>query len=1058
MAMNVQAQSAPLWMRYPAVSPDGTRIAFTYGGQIWRTTAKGSEAVPLTSALFYSTRPVWSPDGQQIAFASTRYGNLDVFIIPAGGGEIVRLTNHSMADVPYAFSPDGKFVYFSSIRLGDAKGMYGGCAVGACSQLYAVPVMGGRERLLIPTPALEANPSPDGRFILYNNLSSEENEWRKHAVSEATRDIWVYDTKEASHRQITTYRGEDRDPVWSADGQDIYYLSESSGSFNIWRRSFKGKGDPVQLTFHKTHPVRFLSRSNTDELVYGYDGEIWRLPKDAKQPIKVEIQITQGSLLGGPFYTNANEDASELAASADGTQLAIVARGEIFVVDAASGRTRRITNTPEHERSVSFSPDGRSLLYVSQRGGTWNAYETTMAAGAASFLTPGQPRETVLINSGSDVLQASYSPDGKRVAYLEDRKRIRVFNKETRQTITVLKEGALYSYSDNDLRFTWSPDGRWIAATTGSAASNEEISLIDAEGKSAPINISQSGYRDLDPVFSPDGKALFYLSTRYGLKTSDAKAAELDVLATFLTQDAYDAFTHPSDQLITTTASGQQTAAEVAPSPAWQPELDGLRRRSIRISPFSASLLYVAVAPDGKSLLLVTMSATAGMVGYRINLGRPGMAAAFNKPYPGAGFATDKAGQTLFFLSPAGIDRVNLATGATATIPFAAEMAYDLRGEMAYFFEYCWRMSKQKYYRADMNGVDWDLYRKEYAKYLPHIVRWEDFGEMLSEMAGELNGSHMGSTYSNPPNYGESTADLGLYYDHSFEGPGMKIADFLKGGPAGRANSKLRAGAVILAVDGDPITKEMDIYPLLNRKTSVPVRLTIQPAGGGNTVEEVVTPVSFLETIMHSAYDRWIDQCKKLTEKLSNGRLGYIHIEAMDTASYQSFYSQLFGGEFAGKEGVVVDVRYNGGGNLADLLISDLSAKSNGSVVDRDGDVVSGIPQMRWSKPSILLANAFSYSDGSIFPHLYKDTGVGSFVGQPVPGTGTSVWWIELLGKKLQYGVPELARKDRQGKWFENSEDQPDILIRNTPESIRDGRDLQLEAAVEALLKQRRKE
>lgn len=863
----------PLWLRYPAISPDGQYIAFVYGGQIWRVPAGGGEALPLTSALFYATQPVWSADSSQIAFASTRHGNADVFVMPARGGDIQRLTFHSSNDAPYAFSPDGQSVYFGSVRLGDAQEAFGGYSLGGASQLYSVPVGGGRERLVIPLQALDVAPSPDGRTLLYTNRPSQENEWRKHAVSEAARDIWAFDTKDATHRQITTFRGEDRDALWSADGKTVYYLSERSGSFNIWRQPFDGEGEPVQVTFHQNHPVRFLSRTDTDDLVYGYDGEIWKLAKGAKEPARVEVRIAQGSLLAGTFYAKVNDAATEIAASPDGTQLAVVARGEIFIIEAASGKTRRITTTPQYERDVSFSPDGRSVLYVSERGGKWDAFETMSATpDAKSLLAPGPLKETPITNTATDVLQPAYSPDGQRIAFLEDRKRLIILDRKTGKTATVLPDGLMFSYTDNDLPFTWSPDGRWLVVTTGSAASQFEVYLIDASGQKPPVNISRSGFQEIGPAFSPDGKTIYYLSTRAGLRTTDAKDAELDIYATFLTQDAYDAFVRPADQII------HAAAAKDAPPtpPTWEPQLDGLEFRSGRITPFSSNINMFRIAADGKSLLWVSTSATAGMTGYRINLGTPGISQVFAKPKsPVDAYATDAKGETLFVISAGGIERIKLADGSATTIPFTAEMAYDQRGEMAYLFEHVGRLTQQKFYRADMQGVDWAFYRQAYARFLPHIIHWEDFAEMLSEMAGELNASHMGSAFSQPVSYGDATASLGVYYDHAFAGPGMRIVDILKQGPAGRADSQLRPGATILAVDGAPITPDMDIYPLLNRKASTPVRLTIQPAGGGNPVEEVVTPTPF-ENDLVAAQARWVERAKETTRQLSNGRLGYV--------------------------------------------------------------------------------------------------------------------------------------------------------------------------------------
>lgn len=1034
--------SNPTWLRQPAVSPDGRQIAFTYGGQLWRVPAEGGEAVSLTSALFRSGFPVWSPDSKTLAFSADRHGNPDVFSIAAAGGEITRLTTHSMPDTPQAFSPDGKSVLFNSMRLGDPAVNFGGVLMGASMQLYRIPVQGGRERLEIPLPALDVAPSPDGRFYLYTNFKSSESEWRKHAVSEATRDIWLYDSRDGTHRQLTDWRGEDRNAVWSADGKTFYWLSERSGSFNIWKQPIDGQTPPAQVTFHEKLPVRFLSISKENYLVYGFDGEIWKLASGAKEPAKVMVHISQGSLLDGTTFANMNDQVSEIAVSADGTQLGIIARGEVFVIDASRGLTRRVTDTPQHEKNLSFRPDGKAVLYVSERDGSYDIYESSIdVKDAPNLLTPGPFKEIRLTTSKSDLTEPAYSPDGSRLAYLEDRTQLVVMDLATKTTTTVMPKGLSYSYTDGDLPFVWSPDGRWLAATTGNAASHFNIHLVDATGKRAPVGITRSGLEAVNPQFSPDGRTLFFVTTRNGLKTLDSKTAEIDVYATFLTQAACDAVTRPND-------------TPPADKKDWQPELENLGSRTVRVTPLSGQYATYHATPDGKSVVVASVSPTSGMTGYTIPLGRPGLTPLFTKPPTAVdSFPVDGKGN-LYFLGAGGIERVNLATGPAGTIPFNAEIAYDLRGEMRWFFDHVARLTAQKFYRADMGGVDWDFYIREYAKHLSSIHRGEDLAELFSELAGELNASHMGSHYTHPPQGGgDETASLGLYYDPRFEGPGAKITDHLHIGPAARDGSKLRPGAVILAVDGKTIAADSDIHTLLNHAAGKALRLTIQPADGGTNVEEIVTPEPYLNCLVHSN-DRWVNQNAALVDKLSGGRLGYVHIATMLTPDYQAFYSDLFG-KYADKDGVVVDVRFNGGGNLSDRLIADLSAKSYGKSVDRDGNPIANVPASRWTKPSILLANAFSYSDGSIFPHLYKESKLGSFVGEPVPGTGTSVWWVDLLpGKRFTYGIPEIGRKMPDGRFYENTEDTPDVLIRRHPDAIEQGRDEQLEAAVATLLEQ----
>lgn len=1042
------SKDRPLWLRYPAVSPDGKQIAFTYGGQIWRVAASGGEAVPLTSGEFYSTKPVWSPDGQSIAFASKRHGNLDVFIMPATGGSVQRLTVHSADDLPQAFSPDGQTLYFSSARLGSPNTVHAGTYV-LSDQLYTVPSHGGRVRLLIPTPALNVSSSPDGQRLLYENRPIYENEWRQGSVSDGARDIWLYDLAKTSHRKLTDFRGEDRNAVWAADGQSYYYLSEQGGTFNVWRGSIDGSVPATPVTKHETWPVRFLSIAQDGSLVYGYDGEIWRLASGDAAPGRAPIHISQASLTQGAFFSNVNAYASELAVSPDGAQWAVIARGEVFVMSGATGQTRRITSTPAFEASVSFGPDGHTLLYSSEREGKSEIFEARIADGATSFLDPGPINETQLIETEGDALQPAYSPDGRRIAYLDNRRRIRVFDRRDGKTLTVLPEGSLYSYQDGDMSFAWSPDGRWLTATGGSIVTATNVLLLDASGKQPPLDLSRSGYADTSPAFTRDGKAVIWATGRYGLRRADDNEGQFDVQIAFLTAQAHDAFQAALEGTATAEPKSNPTD-EKTQADTWQPEIAGIEARSHRLTPFSTRPAFFELSPDNRSLVLVSLEDPNRVVGYRIDLKSGSLRQLFVKPLTSAGFATNDAGDTLYSLGPAGIEVIDLKTGKVTMRPITAEIAYDPRGEMGYLFDHFWRLTQLKFYEPSLHGVDWEATGRAYRKFLPYLHTWEDFADVLGEMAGTLNASHMGGYYYPKATHADQTASLGLYYDPAYDGAGLKILDLLPGGPADRVGSALRPGAVILAMDGQAIGQDQGIDTLLNHKAGVPAQLTVQPPSGGKTVQEVATPIGFIPALT-LAKERWIAQRKALVESLSGGRLGYLYIEGMLLPNYQRAYSEVFG-ELRDKEGLVIDVRFNGGGNLHDQLIALFTGESVAGFTNRDGEIVGRMPINRWAKPSALLVNAGAYSDGSIFPHLYQRQKIGPLIGTGVPGTGTAVWWIYMLNRQIKYGIPQLGAQDFETGWFENHETQPDEYVDNDPEAVAAGRDPQVEAAVRRLL------
>src|SRR4051812_24205966 len=336
------AQTSPLWLRYPAISPDGQTLLFEYKGDIWSVPSGGGNAMPLTLSESYEFAPVWSHDGKSIAFASDRYGNFDVFVMPATGGEAKRLTYHSTREVPSSFTADDKAILFSAARQDLVTHVQ--FPTGGMTELYSVPIDGGRVSQILTTPAMDATVSPSGDKIIFHDYKGYESDWRKHHTSSVTRDVWVYDTGSKKYTQLSTFRGENRNPVFDSNDNDFYYLNEQSGSFNVYKSSLKSPDKSTPVTHFTKNPVRFLTRSKNGLLAFSYDGELYTM-KPGSEPQKVSVRIGADGRDAIEKIVPVNGGMTEAQLSPNGKEFAFVFRGEIFVSSIDGKFVKRITNT-----------------------------------------------------------------------------------------------------------------------------------------------------------------------------------------------------------------------------------------------------------------------------------------------------------------------------------------------------------------------------------------------------------------------------------------------------------------------------------------------------------------------------------------------------------------------------------------------------------------------------------------------------------------------------------------------------------------------------------------
>ena len=1041
---SAQAQETPGWIRANSISPDGKTIAFSYKGDIFTVPSEGGLALQITSNKAYESDPKWSADGSKIVFTSTREGSKDIYVTSAWGGKPKRLTNMPGNELPLAVSENGD-VYFSwytsEIQSPGFDGFPGDPAV------YRTNLDGKAPQIVtsLTIPALSINSK--GQF-LYEDWKGYEDPLRKHHTSSVTRDIWLWDGAR-EFKKLTTYAGEDRNPVWGPDGDTYYYLSEENGrNINLFRSSISNPAAKTQLTCYDKNPVRFLSVSKDGKVCYSYNGELY--VNNEKVNVTVNRDDTDNAM-----NKMQMKNASAMAVNPDGKEIALVIRGDVFVTSVEFGTTRRITNTPEQERGVCFSKDGRELYYASERNGCWSIYKSSLVNKEDKYFTYSASfKEERVSPEGETSFQMKVSPDGKHLAYLRDRTELVVMPTSGGKPKSMFKDKN-YSYADGDQEFAWSPDSRYLLATwqADGGWNNEDIAVVEvSSGKIT--NLTDSGYSDASFRWALGGKAMTWESDKNGYRSHGSWGSESDIYIMFFDGKAYSEFGRSKEQKeIDKMLLGQKKAEkeekkadkDSAEKKVEKVELDLVNRqdRIKRLTRFSNKMGDHYLTNDGtklyftqqleKSFDLCMLDIEKG----DITVVKKGVMGSF---YP----APD--GKSIFIFRGAQLSKLDISNNKDKAVTFSGEYEFKPQQERQYIFEHCWKQVKEKFYDPGLHGVDWDYYHQNYGSKVQYVNNDYDFADLLSEMLGELNGSHTGCRYR--PKSGFRLGHIGILVDTEYKGDGIKIAEVLPGGALNNMDPQIKAGDVIVSVEGHQIKAGENylenFYDTVDKKILITVKCS-----GGKKKELFVTPKASDAQLL---YKRWVRQREDLVEKLSGGKVGYVHIQGMNSDSFREFYSKVLG-KYRNCDALIVDTRHNGGGWLHDDLVTFLGGKEYHQFIPR-GQYIGHEPFNKWTKRSCVLMGEDNYSDASGFPHAYKTLGLGKLIGAPVPGTMTAVWWENQINSLLVFGIPQVGNYSPKDKCFmENHQIEPDILIYNDPASTVSGRDPQLEAAVAEMLK-----
>lgn len=1078
------AQENPLWMRHIAISPDATTIAFTYKGDLYTIPVGGGIATQITFHEAHDYMATWSKDGSKIAFASNRYGNFDIYTMDANGGEATRLTFHSNDELPYSFTHDDQEIIFGAIRQDISE--HRQAPNRSQTELYSVPASGGRVDQIFTFPAEYVQVTSDGNKLLYHDRKGYENEWRKHHESSIARDLWVYNKADDSHTMITSYEGEDRQPVLSEDEKTVFFLSEKSGTFNVHQLSLENPSNRSQVTNFELHPVRFLSYAK-GVLCFGYDGEIYTM-KEGEQPQKVNVEIRTQSVSNKDQFISINGGVSEMAISPSGKEIAFISRGEVFVTSVGESFTKRLTNTPQNESFVEWGPEGKYVSYSSERNGKWSIYKSEKVREEEPFFYAATlVKETPILENNSDNYLGKFSPDGKKMAFVKDRRNIVVKDLTTNSDTVILSREELYHFSDGDKYFEWSPDSKWLLIDWGKTLSNSEILLASANGDKK-VNLTKSGYQDSRPKWVNEGKQMIWFSNRDGLKSyATSGRSEEDVYTMFFDQEAWDKFNLSDEEYKLMKAikeEKEKKEKEAADKKKKEEEAqaekedkkskknndkdkdedsvkeeekkdstlnfawDKMEEWNKRLTIHSSRLGDAVLSKDGEKLYYLSQFEDK-MNLWTTNLRTKETKMAMKLGTSFGRLIWDDKRENLYLLSSGKISKIDPESNKNEPVEIDGEMEFDVNAERQAIFDHVWIRTNAIFYEPSFHGINWDLMKTEYEKFVPHIGNPHEMAEMLSEMLGELNVSHAGGRYGGiKVNNPDQTASLGIFLDYDYDQDGILITEILAGGPLDKSDMNVTPGMVIKSINGNTISLDQDIAKYLNRIAGDFTLLEVYDPANDSTHMVTMKPITLGEE-SGLLYKRWVKQNEEEVKEKSNGQLGYVHIPGMADGPYRSIYQDMLG-KYADAKGIIVDTRFNGGGDL----VADLAMFFTGEhfITYATADkVVGGEPTSRWTKPTLAMINEAQYSDGHCFACGYTDLEIGKTVGMPTPGTCSFAGWERLPDGNV-WGVVPVSAKDINGNWMENNQTNPDIQIKNMPGVIDKGRDQQLEKAIEVMM------
>ncbi|MFC2096727.1 S41 family peptidase [Bacteroidota bacterium] len=1017
------------FLRYPHIN--NGKIAFSYHGDIWIANDDGSAPRRLTAHVADDVFPRFSPDGKLIAFTSNRMGNKDIFIIPVEGGEPRQLTFHSTGDDIQYWTPDGKSIIFSSNR--SEKPFY--------SPLYIVSINGGLPMPMDMDQGKAGMISQDGSKIAFNRIGFTY--WRKGYMGTRNTDVFVQNLKSKEIIQLTdidlqqyeNFR-QDAFPMWGADGY-IYFLSERNNIFNIWKISPDG-GNPEQVTFHKKDGIQYPSISpDGKEIIYENEFELWKLKLPDGKPQKINIELAFDLKENIVEYLKADSKADGYYPSPEGDYSAVDFHGEIYIIPVEKdiGEITQVTSNSYREHFQVYSPDGKKLAYISDKTGEEEIWVYDLETKKQVQLTKQKSMKGRRYSRGSSSF--IWSKNSETIALSAGNKLFLIDVENASEKELGYHESGGYSLHE------FSPDGKWIVMTLSDKDQNSDVYLYNIDEKKA-YNVTENPFRDLGGALTPDAKYIIFSSSR-----NSGINQLFKVPLQKLNED-------PADPLVrerlmkVKKPKGKKDETSLVISL----DIKDIKRRAIAITTGNNSIGSFFLSKDGQTIYF-TSSDDKGPGLFSINLDGEKRKKITDGRFGGLIPTADRS--AIFYSQSNNVYKMKLSDKKKEKLTFDFTVNVDKRIEWKQIFEESWRIMKYYFYDEKMHGRNWESIKKDYEPLLKYVGQNQDVYDLSNEMIGELNASHTGvrgptrkapTTYSTKYPGFELTPENGKY----------KISHIYRDGPADKDWIDINVGDYVLEIEGKEINAGDNYWKILNHTLNdyVNVKISSEPKVNSSSAKNVrVKTVSSMGNIK---YNEWVKNNREIVDKLSGGKIAYVHIRSMNQSSLRIFENEI--NQFSEAKGIIIDIRYNGGGNTDQGIIDILKRTPFSYWNNRWGDRSWGRrPRQAIAGPKVMMINSRSASDSEVTSRGFHDLGLGRIVGNPTMAACIATGSYRLInGASIRtpgslVTTYDPSKPNNYGINLENFGVPPDVFVENTPEEELKGFDRELKTAVEEALK-----